>query len=353
MPNHCTQRRVGMFAIHDTGVPVGSNHDYKTLIIIHGSVWHAGAFGKFVPLAEKNNTRLVLIDRRDYPGSTPLTDKERAMLTAAAEAEPAPEATENIKEYMKERTKEIFDCLYDFVKEEDIPDKSLILVGASLGAAWLISLLANGRSLFGTDETLLRRVRRLVVYNPSYHALGYAAPASSYSPRDDPSLTQGEADMRFQEWVSGYYSHGDSPFKPEFRNPLADSLPTIANVSPDEISAAMHAPPASVGGSDALLVKAGIKHGLFAALRDVALYPKACTIELRFMWGDHAVWEVPFGIASVREELAEAHKAATRRIRNITYMRLEGANACTHWDDPERALKALLTDAPDANPLQA
>ncbi|KAI0258413.1 alpha/beta-hydrolase [Gloeopeniophorella convolvens] len=331
--------------MHDTGIPAGSRRDYTTLVIVNGSVWHAGAFGKFVPLAEKSSTRLVLINRRDYPGSAPFGDTERTELFKAVESDPTPQSTEMTKDYMKDRTKELFNCLYDFVKEEDIPDKSLILVGASLGAAWLISLLANGRSLFGTDETLLRRIRRLVAYNPPYYALGYTAPAASYSPLEGVSPTLGEADTRFQEWVTGYYAH-ESPLSPEYRNALADPLPSISNLSPDVVSASMYAPPAGAAGSDALLVRAGIKNGLFAALRDVALYPKACTIELRFMWGGRAVWEVPFGIASVQEELGTAREAATRRIRNITYAPLLGANAYTHWDDPERVFNALVSDSP-------
>ena len=41
---------------------------------------YLGTFVKLLPLAHAHNTRIILINRRDYPGTTPYTDEERAAL---------------------------------------------------------------------------------------------------------------------------------------------------------------------------------------------------------------------------------------------------------------------------------
>lgn len=39
--NFAIDKKVGLFAIHDTGAPDGRN-DYKTLVILHGLAWSRG-----------------------------------------------------------------------------------------------------------------------------------------------------------------------------------------------------------------------------------------------------------------------------------------------------------------------
>ena len=84
------------FSYEDSGPLSGS---YTTLVMVHGTGFHngghgsvvrltcliltrtpVGIFSPMVPFAAANRVRLVLVNRRDYPGSTPLSDAELAEL---------------------------------------------------------------------------------------------------------------------------------------------------------------------------------------------------------------------------------------------------------------------------------
>jgi len=77
---------------------------YTTLVMVHGTGFHSGKllwrpdgyalvfrrtnvmnvctgiFGPMIPFAAENRVRLILVNRRDYPGSTPFSDAELAEL---------------------------------------------------------------------------------------------------------------------------------------------------------------------------------------------------------------------------------------------------------------------------------
>lgn len=106
-------------------------------------------------------------------------------------------------------------------------------------------------------------------------------------------------------------------------------------MSPYDIHAALHAPPAVPGGSDDVLMHVGIDHGLWTTLRRKALsvhvdakLPQSLQwsdVELRYIWCDHSVWEMPWGAWAIQDELQQA-KDAGEPLRRITLMRLSGAN---------------------------
>ena len=85
-------------------------------------------------------------------------------------------------------------------------------------------------------------------------------------------------------------------------------------------------------------------------------------VEVRYLWCDRSVYEMPWGTWALRKELEEA-QAKGLRTRRLAIARLRGANhfvSCTssghggaalltricqvHWDQPERLLRALLAE---------
>ena len=128
---------------------------------------------KLLPLAHKYNARVVLPNRRDYPGSAPFSPEELANLTKLANAAPgSPEAVEGTEREVKTRAQEVYDYLIDLVKTEHIPPVQgktggIILAGWSFGAVWISALLANVAT-FPVGEIRLRDyVRQLVYYGAS------------------------------------------------------------------------------------------------------------------------------------------------------------------------------------------
>lgn len=149
---------------------------------------------------------------------------------------------------------------------------------------------------------------------------------------------------------------------------LASPAPTLSTLTADEVASALFPSPGDPGGSDSFLVAGGIRCGVFATLREAALAVPADegwrAVEVRHLWCDRSVWEATWTAWNLRWRLAEARKKG-EVLREITSVRLEGANhfvsavrsnaflRCltlgwqVHWDEPERALVALLTDKVD------
>ena len=130
---------------------------------------HLGVFRKMLPLAAQSNARLVLVNRRDYPGSEPYTPEERATLIRLATGAPSPESDAEAQAFMRDRVKEFYDFLVDFVKRENIPRPQgstggLIIAGWSLASAWLTALLAHVGSFKEEDVRLSEYVRRVILY---------------------------------------------------------------------------------------------------------------------------------------------------------------------------------------------
>ncbi|TFK94529.1 alpha/beta-hydrolase [Polyporus arcularius HHB13444] len=351
----------GLHILRDTGPPEGSS-TYTTVVLFHGFAWHSGIFSKLVPLATEHNARLVLVNRRDYPGATSYTPEERAVLEDALTSDPAT-ARGQLLAYARERAREVYTLLVQFVADNDIPpaqpeanEGGIVIVGWSFGTNWMTSLLANVASFPVNDVELAKYVRRVVFHDPPYHALGFPPPADPYNPLQDPAIDPAGRTRVFANWVSGYYVHGDTLDTLERRTPLTSPPPTLSTLTDADRAAALYPAPGDPGGSDALLLVGGIQSGLFAALFERALaLPTAqadsdgedqvtdawANVEVRNVWCDRSVWEMPWSVWNLRAKL-ESEKKAGRALRDVTLLRLKGANHFVHWDEPERALAAFL-----------
>lgn len=149
----------------------------------------------------------------------------------------------------------------------------------------------------------------------------------------DTSLAPTEGPKRFLTWVSGYYRHGDSILALEQRNALLYPRATLLTISQDDMSSAIDIEPTLPGGSDSLILRQGIRHGLFTALRTAAVYitktPRHVRgwsdVGLNYVWCDHSVWEMPYSAITFQAELEEAKKMG-KATREINIIRLRGAN---------------------------
>ncbi|KAL5523351.1 hypothetical protein ACEPAF_1618 [Sanghuangporus sanghuang] len=345
--------KYGHFAIRDSGVP-NESHDYVTLVLLHGFAWHSGIFSRLLPLVAKFNSRIILVNRRDYPGSDPLDEGEIRSISSIGDA--TPDANAILDEFMKRQAKELCDFLKTLVQAENIPRTGgLVVAGWSFAAAWVTALLANAADFSINGVQLGAYIRRAVLYDPPYHALGYPPPAKFYNPLSEPSLAAGEGVKLFPTWVSGYYLHGNSPAELEHRIALLEPRPTIETMSKEDIEAALFPPSANPGGSDQILMDTGIRCGLYAALRKAALYPPAsplssgnpesdwASVTLHYVWCDRSVWEMPWGTWALQSELENAKNVGIYS-RRVQFVKLDGANHFAHWDQPERALWAILSD---------
>ena len=168
-----------MLSYIDSGAPSG---DYITLFAIHGTAFTysgsfvpvlfrsprhilieiAEVFQKIMVLAAASGVRIVALSRRDYPGSTPLSNKEKAVLNSGTDEEKA--------EFLKMRGLEVSTFIKCFDRENPIsPIKGatggFAILGWSLGNSFALAAVANLDSLSEDLQTWWGdHLRALILY---------------------------------------------------------------------------------------------------------------------------------------------------------------------------------------------
>ncbi|KDQ57019.1 hypothetical protein JAAARDRAFT_86452, partial [Jaapia argillacea MUCL 33604] len=189
----------------DSGRVEGSD-DYTTLVIYHGSAFTGHTFHRLLPLGAKDNVRLVILNRRDYAGSTKYTDEELADLNAGDKA------------FMERLALEVANFLVWFAETENVPSVTpdrkkggFSVMGWSMGNATPLAVFGHPEVI--PKETLAKlelHFRQLILYDPPHLVFGYHQPPEIYDPFTDPDFPTPEAAFNnFRYRVSTYYNHSD------------------------------------------------------------------------------------------------------------------------------------------------
>ncbi|KAI0641977.1 Alpha/Beta hydrolase protein [Trametes meyenii] len=361
----------GLGIFKDTGAPAGRSN-YTTLVITHGYVWHGAIFSKVLQLAASHGVRIIVLNRRDYPGSIPYTPEELALLPPVLDkplTDPAEIRSDKLKleKFMRDRARELYDSLEDLVQELDIPPVrpgaptgGIVLVGWSLGATWMLALLRHVAEFPVNEINLRDYIRRVVLWDPPNCLLHYPEPEEDdYNPLFDTTQTFEERGKEFIKWITAYFSHGNTT--ETFERRAAAKIPpsTLANISQEEYKATMYPPAGTRGGSDFNLLYGCHALRVYETLRKGAFFLPTSgrsvldgkpligddwrDVEVRYAWGDHSVWECPYAARAMRQEIDAARRGG-KAVRNVTILRVRGANHFAHWDYPERTLRAFLAN---------
>ncbi|TBU24586.1 hypothetical protein BD311DRAFT_701753 [Dichomitus squalens] len=359
-----TERTLRLGILQDSGAPEGST-DYTTIVLLHGLLWHSTVFAKLVPIAGRFNARVILVNRQDYPGAEPFTLEERAELSKAVEElkKNPLSARDRLDAHMKRQAREIYDLLIHLVAEHHIPPANfeantggIIIGGWSFGAAWMTALLANAASFPVRDIKLGRYMRRVIIYDTADFVIGFQTLPDAYFPLNDGTLPAEQYAQLMAKWITAYFPHGDSPEQYEYKTYLTSPPPTFTVMTEEERQSTKHdAPGDSKSGSDYLLMIAARQSGLFDTLRKNALRlppPNASLVgdawkdvEVRNLLCDRSLWFILWADANLRREVADERKAGIP-LRPVTFTRVRGANHFVHWDEPERAMHAILDAVP-------
>ncbi|KAI0830065.1 hypothetical protein BC628DRAFT_1408261 [Trametes gibbosa] len=351
--------------LRDSGVPKGSS-EYTTVVIVHGYAWHSGIFSKLIPLADAYNIRIILLNRRDYPGAQPYTAAERALLLSVSSdavdnAADAAVAKKNGEIFLKERAREIYEFLVELVRSKavhpvDPANKTggIVIAGWSFGTVWMLALLTHVASFSEAveDVDMTKYMRRVVLLDPPHLVFGYPMPSENpYNPLFDPEIPPNDRDKVFANWVSGYYVHGDTLETLERKTPLRDPPPTLSTLTHEEIARTLCLPPGAPGGSDAMLLDLNVKYSIFATLREGGLYTHAgkpardqwADVEVCHVSCEQSVWERAWGNILLEKDMSAA-RVHGLPMRDIRLVSIKGANHFVQWDTPELTLRALVGD---------
>ena len=324
-----------------------------------------GVFTSILPYARQTNTRIILINRRDYPGAEPYTASELALLPLSVkDLTQDPDELEGIKIsisfFLKHRGHELLRFLTGIVREHDIPrgdaarnTGGIVLVGWSLGVLWANAVLAHAASFQHDDVNLGRYLRRVVLYGASayLHRLcwanvpphlpyvrtdgasflfGFPRPDNAFNPYIEPR-PDFDVEERY-DWISGYFTHGDTVDTLSMHTPAADRPATSDRMTTAELANSLYRTPGEEGGSDELLMIGGYRTGAFRDLWKAALELAPTgggndlrDVEVRVVWCDRSVWETTHAAWMVAAELRDAREKG-RAVRRVSLTRVRGGN---------------------------
>ncbi|TFK25436.1 hypothetical protein FA15DRAFT_703697 [Coprinopsis marcescibilis] len=277
-------------AYADSGVP--SSTSYTTVFIIHGTIFHT-----IVDLATGASLRIVVVNGRDYPGSTPLS-VDPNQITGASKDEKAG--------YLRDRGMEILRFVDLFIQANDVPEVSedgksggVAVLGWALGAGVTLASLSHASELDkDVSERLSRYIRAHILLDPPTHVIGQPTP-------------------------------------PEFWIPLGDEFIQ----EPDRLPANhAHVDPASTASDGLLYSKA-----LAAQLE--ANYRKACfDSEVRSIFPHSKVIEVARDMAPAVGVIAFwkiQDDDAVHGGGHVAFDVIRGANHFAQWDCPDKVIDSI------------
>ncbi|KAJ3557176.1 hypothetical protein NM688_g1611 [Phlebia brevispora] len=353
----------------DTG-PVAGSDSYVTAVLIHGLIYHGGVFHPLLPLAEKYGIRLVIVNWRDYPGSSPYTPPEIAAFQGDYQTQAS---------IMEDQGRQIAKFLEWFVTKHKVPQLRVIdgkksgglsVLAWSLGNVFLLAFLAYAHKLEEKTKSVLEKyLRSAIVFgqqclsfqedsltdpyvDPPVKALGKPIPKECYVPFEDPTIKPEALAEAFLVWVSTYYTPisditnlTTSDLSMQARPADLKRLPTILQMSQEQREAVTDVP--------VLFRSAGIylasihpdlfwQHFMGSVLDTKGVWPDMNVV---LLWCDSAISETAWG-AKVMADALKEHETKSETVKRRTDMyKIENANHLVHWDDPERMMHILTVHA--------
>ncbi|KAI0828547.1 hypothetical protein BC628DRAFT_1533941 [Trametes gibbosa] len=324
----------------DSGIPPGDtvSKDYTTIFAVHGMCFTSPTFERVMALASPAKVRFVAINRRDYPGSTPLSPDDISTLASGSDQEKAA--------LLKARGVELATFVSRFVEHHSLPPISedgqrggFALLSWSLGNATAMSAVANIDKLSSAAQARWASgMRALILQEPPTGALGTPLPPKAWTPQIDTTVPAELRDPFFTQWITSYFTHGDLSTRSldvlSYVIPSTSRVPSIFNMSAEQISSTIHYGQAAT--SDMLFM-------VYSAAQANANYKKACfdanvrqllpRMKISVLMGEKTCSFSVIGSWAIEDD----DKA--RGGGFINFRLVPGANHLMHWDDPALALK--------------
>ncbi|KAF8215059.1 Alpha/Beta hydrolase protein [Mycena galopus ATCC 62051] len=323
------------FFFVDTGAP-NNALNYTTLILVHGHTYHGAVFRKLLPLAAARSLRIVCINRREYPGSTPHTAEE---LRVYAEGSDQERAT-----LVKEAGINLALAVDGIIQQCDLSPTGVALCGWSLGNAFVMAAMSSILSLPSESTKRLQSfIKTIIMWDPPSQALGIESPPNSYIPLYDQDIPSADRIPAFAKWTAEYFIHGDlsarNPDQLNYRHPDPSRKPTFHDMPFEELLTIVDF---SVGDKcDTILTQAP-----FASILAMSANKALFDSEIRAAWKGTKV-ACMYGLATsgnIHTTIWEVERRVkeARGSTPITFRPIEGANHFIMWEDPSMTLDELI-----------
>ncbi|KAG6889205.1 hypothetical protein C0995_002665 [Termitomyces sp. Mi166 len=158
-------------------------------------------FQRLANIANSRQLRIIALNRREYPGTTPYTDNERRVVRE--------DSFEERKSFLQAQGNLIALAVDGLIQQLSLPGR-VAAAGWSLGTTLLLSMYCSISKLSDdVQQRLKKSVRTFVLLETATYPLGIPTPLSGYSPLFDDKLSPEQVVPAFERWVSSYYQHGD------------------------------------------------------------------------------------------------------------------------------------------------
>ncbi|KAF8871426.1 hypothetical protein CPB84DRAFT_1692242 [Gymnopilus junonius] len=239
------------FYYTDSGAPAQA--DYATLFIIHGLIFHSGTsptIAKFIPrdvdsmkpgtfsrissAAPSHGLRIICVNRREYPGTSPYSPEELKIINEGSISERA--------KFMFEQGIHLCLLVDRLIDILSLPKGGITITGWSLGTIFTIAMMTAINDLpEDTRERLKVHVHKLIIWDPASICVGTNSPPGSYIPFSDTSIPPTARWTTFGVWISSYFKHGDLSSHDFNQLNQRDADPsrqaTVLKMTPEEIGA--------------------------------------------------------------------------------------------------------------------
>lgn len=330
----------------DSGTPPGCQ-TYTTLVLVHGAMINSATFERLLPVGPKYGIRVIIMNSRDYRGSTPYTAEELAQL-ASPDIETQALA-------VRRWGREVAQFLAYVCRSLGISPAAggrnskdsdgLVLATWSLSGVAALSILGDPETM-GKDltNTLAPYLRKIILYDSPSIIYGVSPDIGLTWPLVDPSLSAEQKPDAFVDWVSAYYPAlpSEDSIAPDIlhthctplqRTPTLRTLPPAVFQRTVDHAASTRSLPLIVATDDGIRQR----HARCAFFDADAVLPD---VDILALWCDQSVWLTAWG-AKVFQDLVRAPAEPGQRKRKTTFLKVENANHFVHWDEPERVIRLL------------
>ncbi|KIM42184.1 hypothetical protein M413DRAFT_444643 [Hebeloma cylindrosporum] len=331
MPNAPVDNNGTQLFFTDSG-PIKSSEDYTTLVIFHGSAFTGNTFHKLLPLGAAHNIRLVILNRRDYAGSTKYSDENLKDLQAGD------------KSFMERLALEVKHFLLWFIDTHNIPkitadrkSGGFVLMGWSMGNVTALSILGY-QDVVGNEayQRLEPYLRQLILYDPSGIGFGYERPPVAYNSFAD--VTPEAAIENFKYGVSGYYEHPDLASRSidGLNVDKRGSRPSVDNMTAEEMAVNFD-PIAAARTEFPMFIQ---MQPVLNMLTQTCLFDEKVTsevlpkLEIAYLCCAKSPWYCLWGMIETERQYKK-HLKLEHKVRPIQFLEIASGNHFVHWDDPE------------------
>lgn len=328
----------------DTG-PVRGAHNYTTLVIVHGIAFTGETFHRLLPYGKRDKVRVVVVNRRQYDGSSKYSDAELQAINSGHAS------------VLRKLALEVANFLVWFVRTQNIPLPTenkraggICLMGWSLGTVSCLSLLSHPGIVPKIVHSKLQNyLRKIILYDPPHCAFGYEKPDQAYDPFQDPGFADnmGAAFDHFCYWATASFDHrglatrstSDLDFSKMGQNPAWGDVPVEDR-------------PRFVDASAAATADVGMLYPMQPAIKirshkalfdDKVIRAVLPNVELVYLYCTDSFWPSVLTFVEIETQYKE-HVSSGRKARPMQFVEMKGANHFVHWANP-RLFWTTVVDA--------